>query len=150
MYPNVHCSNIYNSHLGYKSNLNVHQKRDGIKTMWHVCVLSHSNFVPFHSWVIFHWIHILLNYKVGWNCTIGRDVDRPRNCHIEWSKSEKEKQISYNVAYVCNLEKWHRWTYLQSRNREQTWTPSGRRAGWIRSLRLTYIHSYNNINITDN
>ena len=35
----------------------------------------------------------------------------------EWSKSEREKQISYIDAYRWNLEKWYIWTYLQSRNR---------------------------------
>ena len=34
------------------------------------------------------------------------------------SKSEKEKQILYINAYMWNLEKWYRWTYLQSRNRD--------------------------------
>ena len=40
-----------------------------------------------------------------------------RDCHTEWSKSEREKQISYINACMWNLEKWYRWTYLQSRNR---------------------------------
>ena len=46
------------------------------------------------------------------------DVDGPRECHTEWSKSEGKKQISYNNAYMWNLEKWYRWSYLQSRNRD--------------------------------
>ena len=28
------------------------------------------------------------------------------------------KQISYNIAYMWNLEKWGKWTYLQNRNRD--------------------------------
>ena len=32
------------------------------------------------------------------------------------SKSEREKQISYNIAYMWNLEKLYRRTYLQRRN----------------------------------
>ena len=47
---------------------------------------------------------------------ICRDVDGPRDHCTEWSKSEREKQVSYNIAYMCNLEKWYRWTYLKSRN----------------------------------
>ena len=35
----------------------------------------------------------------------------------ECSKSERENQISYIKAYMCNLEKWCRLSYLQSRNR---------------------------------
>ena len=36
----------------------------------------------------------------------------------EWSKSEREKQISSINIYVWNLEKWYWWTYLQGRNRD--------------------------------
>ena len=35
------------------------------------------------------------------------------------TKSEREKQMSYINAYTWNLEKWYRWTYLQSRNRDR-------------------------------
>ena len=61
---------------------------------------------------------ILLSHKKEWNSAICRDVDGPRDCHTEWSKSEREKQISYNITYMWNLEEWYRWTYLQSRYRE--------------------------------
>ena len=60
---------------------------------------------------------ILLRRKKEWNSAIYREVDGPRDCHTKWSKSEREKQISCNIVYVWNLEKWYRWTYLQSRNR---------------------------------
>ena len=52
------------------------------------------------------------------NWIICRDVDGPRVCHTEWSKSEREKQISYINSYMWNLDKWYRWTYLQGRNRD--------------------------------
>ena len=38
------------------------------------------------------------------NWVICRDVDGSRDCHTEWSKSEREKQISYSNAYMWNLE----------------------------------------------
>ena len=60
-------------------------------------------------------------------------MDGPRDCHIEWSKSEREKQISYNIAYMWNLEIWCRLTYLQRRNshrcREQTYGYQGGKGG---------------------
>ena len=28
-----------------------------------------------------------------------------------------ERQISYGYAYMWNLKKWYKWTYLQDRNR---------------------------------
>ena len=45
-------------------------------------------------------------------------MDGSRDCHIEQSKSEREKQISYINSYMWNLEKWYRLTYLQSRKRD--------------------------------
>ena len=37
-------------------------------------------------------------------------------CYTEWSKSERENQISSINTYMWNLKKWYRWTYLQNRN----------------------------------
>ena len=61
---------------------------------------------------------ILLSHEKEWNWVICRDVDGPRDSHTDWSKSEREKQILYINAYMWNLEKWCRWSYLQSRNRD--------------------------------
>ena len=91
---------------------------------------------------------MLLGHKKEWNIVICRDMDRPRDCHTEWSESEREKQISYNIAYMWTLEKWYRWTYLQSRNRDTDVenklmdTKGGRGVGWVGRLGLTYIHYY--------
>ena len=60
---------------------------------------------------------ILFSHKKERHSAICRDVDGPRACHTEWSKSEREKQILYINAYMWNLEKWYKWPYLQSRNR---------------------------------
>ena len=68
--------------------------------------------------VVYIYNGILLSHKEKWNSAICRDVDGPRDCYTDWSKSEREKQILYNITYMWNLEKWHRWTYLQSRNRD--------------------------------
>ena len=59
---------------------------------------------------------ILLSHKKERNWVISRDVDGSRDCHTEWSKSEREKHISYINAFMLNLEKWYRWTVLQGRN----------------------------------
>ena len=76
------------------------------------------------------------------------EVDGPRVCHTEWSKSEREKQILYINTYMWNLEKCYRWSYLQRRNRdtdvENKHMDSKREAGvgWIGRLGLTYIQYY--------
>ena len=33
--------------------------------------------------------------------------DEPRTYYTEWSKSEREREISYSNAYTRNLEKWY-------------------------------------------
>ena len=47
---------------------------------------------------------ILLSHVKEWNSAIFRDADGPRDCHTEWSKSEREKQILHNIAGMWNLE----------------------------------------------
>ena len=32
-------------------------------------------------------------------------MDRPRDHHTEWSKSDRGREISYNIAYMQNLKK---------------------------------------------
>ena len=48
---------------------------------------------------------ILLSYKKKQNGVICSEVDGPRVCHTEWSKSEREKQIQYANTYIWNLRK---------------------------------------------
>ena len=31
-------------------------------------------------------------------------MDGPRDCQTEWSKSDRERQILYDIAYMWNLE----------------------------------------------
>ena len=54
----------------------------------------------------------------GTNLSQCCEVDEPRACYTEWSKSEREKQISYIGAYIWNLEKRHWWTQLQGSKRD--------------------------------
>ena len=47
---------------------------------------------------------ILLSHKKERNWVICRDVDASGDCHTEWSKSEREKQISCINAYMWTVE----------------------------------------------
>ena len=60
----------------------------------------------------------ILSHKKEQNCAICRDMDGPRDCHTQWSKSEREKQIPYINTQMWNVGKQYSWTYLQSRNRD--------------------------------
>ena len=72
--------------------------------LWFICTHTHTG--------------ILLSRKKKWKCAICRDMDGPRDCHTDWNKSEREKQITYSNAHMWNLGKRYRWFYLQSRNWE--------------------------------
>ena len=41
---------------------------------------------------------ILLSPKKEWNNAICSNMDGPRDCHTECSKSDRERQISYDIA----------------------------------------------------
>ena len=43
---------------------------------------------------------ILLSHEKEWIQVICRDMDGPRVCYTEWSKSEREKQVIYLKIYV--------------------------------------------------
>ena len=43
---------------------------------------------------------------------ICNNMDGPRDCHTEWSKSDTEGQISYDTAYMWDLKKGYKWIYL--------------------------------------
>ena len=44
--------------------------------------------------------------KKEWNNTICSNMDVP----TKWSKLDRERQISYDIAYMWNLKKWYKWT----------------------------------------
>ena len=104
-----------------------------IKKMWHIYTMEyHSATKKERNWVI---------------C---RDVDGHRDCHSEWSKSEREKQILNINTYMWNLKKkWYKGSYLQSRikrhrHREQMYGYQRGKGemGWAERLGLTYIYIY--------
>ena len=48
---------------------------------------------------------ILLSHKKEPNNAICSNMDGPRDCHTERSKSDTERQISYDIVYMWNLKK---------------------------------------------
>ena len=58
--------------------------------------------------------------------SICSNMDEPRDYHTKWSKPDRERQISYDITYMCNLKrKTYKLTYLQKsethRHRKQTY-----------------------------
>ena len=41
-----------------------------------------------------------------------------RDCHTDWSKSDREEEILYDISYMWNLKKeWYKQNYLQNNKR---------------------------------
>ena len=53
-------------------------------------------------WYIYN--GILLSHQKEWNNAICSNMDGPRAYHTKWSKSERERQISYDITYMWNLK----------------------------------------------
>ena len=66
-------------------------------------------------------VHIYMEYysaiKKEWNNGSCSNMDGFRDYHTQWSKSDRERQMSYDITYMWNLKKWYKGTYLQNRNR---------------------------------
>ena len=61
---------------------------------------------------------ILLSHKKEWNA-ICSNMDGPRDYHTKWSKSDKERQISY-ITYTRNLKKMVQMNLFTKQKQTQT------------------------------
>ena len=39
-----------------------------------------------------------------WHDDICSNMDRPRDYHTNWNKSERERQVPYDITYMWNLK----------------------------------------------
>ena len=46
----------------------------------------------------------ILIHKKEWNNATGSHMDGPRDYHTKWSKSERQRQIPYDVTHMWNLK----------------------------------------------
>ena len=55
---------------------------------------------------IYMYTHTMEYYSAikGLNTAIHSNMDRHRDHHTKWSKSERERQIPYDVTYMLNLK----------------------------------------------
>ena len=47
---------------------------------------------------------ILLSHEKEWNNAICSNMDGPRDYNTKQSKSERERQITYDITYIWNLK----------------------------------------------
>ena len=61
------------------------------------------------EWIKKMWYIYAMQYysamKKEWNNAICSNMDGPRDCHTEWSKSDREREISYDITYLQNLKR---------------------------------------------
>ena len=55
------------------------------------------------------------------NNAIRSHMDRTRDSHIKWSKSERERQIPYDITYMCNLKYGTDESFYNIETDSQTW-----------------------------
>ena len=100
-----------------------------------------------NNWDIYIYTHngILLSNEKEQNWVIYKDVDGPRNCHTEWSKSERKIII---LMDMCDLKKLVQMILFTKQKRiykyrEQAYgTKEGWEVGWIGRLGLTYVRCW--------
>ena len=54
--------------------------------------------------VVHMYAGILLSHQKEWNNAICSYMDGLRDYHTKWNKSERERQIPYNITYMWNLK----------------------------------------------
>ena len=64
------------------------QPKCWIKKMWYICTMEYNSLI-----------------KKEWNNAICSNMDGPRDDHTKWSKSDRERQILYDITYMWNLKK---------------------------------------------
>ena len=55
--------------------------------------------------VVYLYNGILLSSKKEWNNAICSNMYGPGAYHTKWSKSDRERELSYDIAYMWNQKK---------------------------------------------
>ena len=92
MYPYVHSSTAHNSQVVETTQMSINRWMD-------------------KEDVVHTYNGIFLSHKREQNNAICSNTDGPRDYHTKESKSEKEKQIPYDIIYMWNL-KYYPGTFL--------------------------------------
>ena len=50
-------------------------------------------------------VYVLLSHKTGWNNDICSNMNGPTDYQTKWSKSDRERQMSYDITYLYDLLK---------------------------------------------
>jgi len=70
--------------------------------------------MPINGWMVKDVVGYYSAIKKEWCNAIYNDMEESKDCHIEWSRSDRKRQTSCNITYMWHLKKR---TYLQNRGR---------------------------------
>ena len=48
---------------------------------------------------------VLLSHLKEWNNASFSKIDGPRECYTEWNKSDRKREMSYDILYMWNLKR---------------------------------------------
>ena len=84
------------------------------------------------EWIKKMWFIYTMEYYSAikkWNNAICSNMAGPRHCQTEWSKSNRERQISYNITYMWNLKRMiqmNLFTKQKQTLKTNLWLPKGK------------------------
>ena len=55
--------------------------------------------------VLYVYNGILLSHWKEWDNAICSNMNGPRDCYTEWSMSDREREILYDIPYMWNLKR---------------------------------------------
>ena len=99
---------------------------------------------------------VLLSHKKVRNAAICRNMDRSRDYYTWWNKSDRKRQIIYDIIYMWNLKnliQMNVYTKQKETQRQKNlWLKMGRgsQGGKIRSMGLTHYYTWNKLYSTGN
>ena len=110
MHPKVHCYTIYNSQDMEATLMSFNREMDFFLKMQYIYTMEYYSAI-----------------KKEWNNFIFSNLDGSRDCHTEWSKSEKEKYLITSHMLSLKRNDTNELTKQKEthRHREQTYSLKG-------------------------
>ena len=67
--------------------------------------MNKEDVVYIYIYIYIYTMEYYSSIKKEWNNAFCSNMDRPRDYHTKWSKPDRERQMSYDIAYMRNLKK---------------------------------------------
>ena len=70
--------------------------------MWFFIYIYIYIYIHIHTYTCIptYTVEILLSHKKEWNNAFCSNMGGPRDYHTKWSKSDRERQILYDITYM--------------------------------------------------